>query len=218
MYIYIYIYIKNHGKPIKIICDSAQFDRIHRCRYCIDHNSNAGPAPESEALRTQAAQVETIDPDRAAELTAEADTLDERYATQRSYLGRIGSTIQPVFAPLGYDRQLTIGVMASFAAREVFATTMAVQVAGTEEIEDEGVQNAISSAQRDDGTPVFTTATSWSLLIYYILAMQCLPTLVVTAREAGSAKWAFLQLACMSGPAYLAALIVYQTLRATGLG
>ena len=179
---------------------------------------NAGPAPESEALRTQAAQVETIDPDRAESLTAEADTLDQRYATQRSYLGRIGSTIQPVFAPLGYDRQLTIGVMASFAAREVFATTMAVQVAGTDEIEDEGVQKAISSAQRDDGTPVFTTATSWSLLIYYILAMQCLPTLVVTAREAGGAKWAFLQLAWMSGTAYLSAMIVYQTLRATGLG
>ncbi|MCR9217378.1 MAG: ferrous iron transporter B [bacterium] len=179
---------------------------------------NVGPAPESEALRTQAAQVETVDPDRAEQLTAEADILDERYATQRSYLGRIGSTIQPVFAPLGYDRQLTIGVMASFAAREVFATTMAVQVAGTDEIEDEGVQNAIATAQRDDGTPVFTTATSWSLLIYYILAMQCLPTLVVTAREAGGAKWAFLQLGWMCGTAYLSAMIVYQTLRATGLG
>ncbi|XOV76977.1 MAG: nucleoside recognition domain-containing protein [Phycisphaerales bacterium] len=179
---------------------------------------NVGPAPESEALRTQAAQVETIDPDRAEQLTAEADILDKRYATQRSFLGRIGSTIQPVFAPLGYDRQLTIGVMASFAAREVFATTMAVQVAGTDEIEDEGVQKAIATAQRDDGTPVFTTATSWSLLIYYILAMQCLPTLVVTAREAGGAKWAFLQLAWMSGTAYLSAMIVYQTLRATGLG
>jgi ferrous iron transport protein B len=95
---------------------------------------------------------------------------------------------------------------------------MAVQVAGTEDLEDEGVQDAISTATRDDGTPVFTRATSWSLLIYYILAMQCLPTLVVTAREAGGAKWAFLQLAWMSGTAYLAALIVYQTLTATGLG
>jgi ferrous iron transport protein B len=179
---------------------------------------NTGPAPQSEALRTQAAQVETIDPDRAEQLTAEADTLDQRYATQNSFLGRIGSTIQPVFAPLGYDRQLTIGVMASFAAREVFATTMAVQVAGTDDIEDEGVQQAISTATRDDGSPVFTRATSWSLLIYYILAMQCLPTLVVTAREAGGAKWAFLQLGWMSGTAYLGALIVYQTLTATGLG
>ncbi len=177
---------------------------------------NAGPSPEAESLRQQAALVS--DNEQIAALEAEADTLDQRYATQNSYLGRIGSTIQPVFAPLGYDRQLTIGVMASFAAREVFATTMAVQVAGTEDLEEQGVQDAISSAQRDDGTPVFTTATSWSLLIYYILAMQCLPTLVVTAREAGGAKWAFLQLAWMSGTAYLSAMIVYQTLRATGLG
>jgi ferrous iron transport protein B len=125
--------------------------------------------------------------------------------------------VQPVFAPLGYDRQLTVGVLASFAAREVFASTMAVQVAGTEDFEDEGIKRQIATAVRDDGTPVFTRATSWSLLIYYILAMQCLPTLVVTAREAGGWRWAALQLVWMSGLAYAAALIVYQASRAAGM-
>ena len=76
--------------------------------------SDLEPTPEQEA------PVVDLADELTADVTAEADTLDERYATQRSYLGRIGSTIQPVFAPLGYDRQLTIGVMASFAAREVF--------------------------------------------------------------------------------------------------
>lgn len=150
-------------------------------------------------------------------MLAEADTLDARHAAAESFLGRIGTAVQPVFAPLGYDRQLTIGVLASFAAREVFATTMAVQVAGTDDIEDEGVRALLAGARRDDGTPVFSIATSWSLLVYYILAMQCLPTLVVTAREAGGWRWAGLQLVWMSGAAYLGAMLVYQTARAMGV-
>lgn len=174
------------------------------------------PTPEAEALRERAAQVEASEPEVALELQAGADSLDARHAAANSFLGRIGTTVQPVFAPLGYDRQLTIGVLASFAAREVFASTMAVQVAGTEDFEDEGIKQQIAGAVRDDGRRVFTVATSWSLLIYYILAMQCLPTLVVTAREAGGWKWAGLQLGWMSGLAYLSALVVYQSLRAAG--
>jgi ferrous iron transport protein B len=94
---------------------------------------------------------------------------------------------------------------------------MAVQVAGTDDIEDEGVRALLAGARRDDGTPVFSVATSWSLLVYYILAMQCLPTLVVTAREAGGWRWAWLQLAWMSGVAYFGAILVYQSARAMGV-
>lgn len=176
---------------------------------------HAKPLPEAEAMRAQAAEV--ADADRASAMLAEADTLDARHAAAQSFLGRIGTAVQPVFAPLGYDRQLTIGVLASFAAREVFATTMAVQVAGTDDIEDEGVRALLAGARRDDGTLVFSVATSWSLLVYYILAMQCLPTLVVTAREAGGWRWAWLQLAWMSGVAYFGAMLVYQTARAMGV-
>ncbi|MEM7630216.1 MAG: ferrous iron transporter B [Planctomycetota bacterium] len=175
----------------------------------------AGPSPEGEALRAQATSMTDGD---ARALFEEADALDAGYAARTSFLGRIGETVQPVFEPLGYDRQLTVGVLASFAAREVFATTMAVQVAGSEDIEDQGVVGAIASARRDDGSAIFSTATSWSLLIYYILAMQCLPTLVVTAREAGGWKWAGAQLAWMSGLAYVCALLVYQGARLLGAG
>ena len=77
---------------------------------------------------------------------------------------------------------------------------------------------SVKAAVRADGvTPVFTVATCWSLLVYFVLAMQCLPTLAVTAREAGGARWALLQFAWMSGVAYLAALIVYQSLAALGV-
>lgn len=156
-----------------------------------------------------AAAVTLADPDNQAAIDAQA----ARDAARHSYLGRMGAALEPVFRPLGYDRQLTIGVLASFAAREVFVSTMAVQVVGVDDAEDEGVRETIAAAKRDDGaTPVFTTAASWSLLVYYVLAMQCLPTLAVTAKEAGHWKWALLQLAWMCALAYLAALLTHTLL------
>jgi ferrous iron transport protein B len=151
--------------------------------------------------------------EEASTMLESADVIDARHQASQSFLGRIGSTAQPLFAPLGADRQLTIGILASFAAREVFVSTMAVQVAGSDDTEDEGVFAAVAGATRDNGTPVFTTATSWSMLVYFVLAMQCLPTLVVTAREAaagrGGWKWAALQFGWMSVVAYGVAAVVF---------
>ncbi len=179
---------------------------------------HAAPPPESTSLRDQAALVAPASPDEAAALNERADRIEATHASAHSFMGRIGRAVQPVFAPLGYDWQLTVGVMASFAAREVFVSTMAVVVTGKDDSEDQGVLHEIAQAKRSDGvTPVFTTAVCWSLLVYYVLAMQCLPTLAVTAREAGGVKWALLQLAWMSGIAYIGALIAYQSLRAAGI-
>jgi ferrous iron transport protein B len=152
---------------------------------------------------------------RVIELNAEADGLERRHAKAQSFMGMAARAAEPVFRPLGYDWQLTVGVLMSFAAREVFVSTMAVVLAGAEDdaaaAEDEGVISRIRTATRDDGvTPVFTYATSWSVLVFFVLAMQCLPTLVVTAKEAGHWKWALLQLGWMSAVAYVAAAIVYQ--------
>ena len=149
---------------------------------------------------------------------AEADRIEARHAKEHSFLGRLGKTIQPVFQPLGYDWQLTVGVLASFAAREVFVSTMSVVVSGQDSSEDDDAQrrlmDEIAAARRSDGiTPIFTPAASWSLLVFFVLAMQCLPTLAVTARESGHAKWALLQLAWMSGLAYAAAMLVYQVMK-----
>ncbi len=153
-----------------------------------------------------------------AALRQQADLLETKNAKRLSYLGRLGATVEPIFEPLGYDRQLSIGVLASFAAREVFVSTMAVQIAGSEDTENEGIKEQIAKATRDDGiTPIFTAATSWSLLVYYVLAMQCLPTLMVTTKESGHAKWALLQLAWMSGLAYIIAMVLFHTLRGAGI-
>lgn len=126
-----------------------------------------------------------------------------------SFAGRIGQTVQPVFDPLGWDWQLTVGVMTSFAAREVFVSTMAVLVGGGDEDNPE-VLNRIANAKQDDGRPMLTSATAASLLVFFVLAMQCLPTLAVTAREAGGWKWALLQFGWMTAVAWVAAWITFR--------
>lgn len=175
---------------------------------------SSAPPPEAEALAARAETIDAARPELAEELRTEANALADAHAARRSFLGRIGSTVQPIFEPLGADRQLTIGIIASFAAREVFVSTMAVQVVATEPDDDESVFTAIATAERDDGSPLFDPATSWALLVYYVLAMQCLPTLVVTAREAGSWKWAALQLGWMSGLAYVLAAATHAVVSA----
>ena len=167
------------------------------------------PPASAEALRVEAAAA--VDPVSAAALEAEADVVEQRAVQAGSFAGRIGRTLQPVFAPLGYDWQLTVGVLTSFLAREVFVSTMSVLVGGGgDDVEDEGVIQRIRTATRDDGSLIFTPATATSLLVFFVLAMQCLPTLAVTRREAGHIKWAALQLGYMSVLAYAFAFGAYQ--------
>ena len=171
----------------------------------------ADPSPDAQALRAQAAAVSAA---AAAPLLAEADIIDARVQQQASFAGRIGRTIQPIFQPLGYDWQLTAGLLTSFVAREVFVSTMSVLAGGGDA---DGVLTHIQSMRRDDGTPVFTRATSASALVFFVLAMQCLPTLAVTRRETGRLRYAGLQLAYMSGVAYVSALGTYQMLKWIGI-
>ncbi len=181
------------------------------------------PPAEAQALRQEASAVATAQPEMAAELMAKADFLAAKHAQGQSFAGHIGRTVQPIFAPLGYDWQLTVGVLTSFLAREVFVSTMAVLLIGDQEadVEDEaqasGVIARIRASVRDDGSPVFTPATAASLLVFFVLAMQCLPTLVVTRRETGGWRWAGLQLAYMSSVAWFMALVTYHGLRFAGI-
>ncbi len=175
------------------------------------------PPAEAVTMRTQAAAPGASETERS-ELIAQADALEMRAAQRGSFAGRLGRLAQPVFAPLGFDSQLTVGILTSFLAREVFVSTMSVLVGGSGESDvDVGVIERIRNATRDDGTPLFTAATSASALVFFVLAMQCLPTLTVTRRETGSGRYAFLQFAYMSLLAYVASLIVYQGLRAGGI-
>jgi len=153
-----------------------------------------------------------------AAVTVDAAAQQSRAQQAQSFIGRIGHRVSPVFEPLGFDWQLTVGVMTSFLAREVFVSTMSVLAGARTDIDpDDGVVDRIRNMTRDDGTPVFTRATAAAALVFFVLAMQCLPTLAVTRKETGKLRYAAMQLGYMSGLAYLVALIVYQGLRAAGV-
>ncbi len=139
---------------------------------------------------------------------------DDADALAHSAMGRIGAVIEPVVKPLGFDGRIGTAILTSFAAREVFNTTLSV-IFHVEESDDDAenetaLREKIGSAVWPDGSPLFTPLVVVSLLIFYIYALQCLPTTAVVAREAGSWKWAIGQFVFMSAFAWFAALTVYQ--------
>jgi ferrous iron transport protein B len=203
-------FLKTAGTVIMAICV---------VMWWLNNYPHSAPPPGAEALRGARAQAEQArNADQAAALTEEANLLEARAAQSNSFAGRIGKTIQPVFAPLGYDWQLTVGVLTSFLAREVFVSTMSVLLGGTsDDVEDLGVIERIRTARRDDGGPLFTPAVSASMLVFFVLAMQCLSTLAVTRVETGSVRWAAIQFAYMSVLAYAGAFVTYQGLRLFGV-
>ena len=156
----------------------------------------------------------------AKELQRRAQQLTGQYGLSRSFAGRIGRAIEPVLEPLGFDWQIGVGILSSFAAREVIVSTLAVVYGvGDSDVDDNpsSLYDALRSATRSDGSPVYTTATSVALLIFYVLAMQCLSTQAITKRETGGWRWPLFQLGYMTVLAYVATLIVYQALQAAGV-
>ncbi len=167
------------------------------------------PPQQSIDLRQEATLIATTDIQRSEQLEAEADAIASTAQLAGSFAGQIGQFVEPVFRPLGYDWKLSVGVMTSFAAREVFVSTIAVLSAGNEAVEDEGILAKIKNSKRADGSPLFDVPTSASLLVFFVLAMQCLPTIVVTRRETGSWNWALLQLGYMTVLAWVFSFATY---------
>ena len=128
---------------------------------------------------------------------------------QNSYAGILGKTIEPAISPLGYDWKIGIALITSIAAREVFVGTMAT-LYSVEETDDSSLRQKLKSAKHADGSPVYTLPAAFSLMIFYVLAMQCMSTLAVVKRETKSWKWPVIQFVYMTGLAYLMSLFVYQ--------
>ena len=188
--------------------------------WALSYYPKSSPPPAAVALNAQADQLaQAGDAPRAHDLRDQADRLIAQHSLQHSFAGQIGHVLEPVIAPLGYDWQIGIGIISSFAAREVIVSTLAI-VYGVGKDAGDGNQKSLYStlqqAKRSDGTPIFNTATCVSLLVFYILAAQCLSTTAVVRRETNSWKWPLFQIAYMTGLAYLAALLVYQGLRYLG--
>jgi len=166
----------------------------------------------------QQVQVDEAQLEEISSLRSEAEVLTQRAQQEFSFAGRLGGALQPAFAPLGLDDRLTIAVLTSFLAREVFRSTMTVLVGHGDSEDDTRVAEDLAQATRRDGTKLFDIPTSTGLLVFYVLALQCLPTLAVTRRETGSWKWPAIQFLWMSSVAYLFAYIAREAVILAGLG
>ncbi|RWY46269.1 ferrous iron transport protein B [Mucilaginibacter gilvus] len=133
---------------------------------------------------------------------------------ENSYAGVLGHAIEPAIRPLGFDWKIGIALITSFAAREVFVGTMATiySVDGDADRID-SVQQKMRNAKNPDGSPVFTLAVAFSLMMFYAFAMQCASTVAVVYRETKDWRWPAAQFAYMTALAYGAAFLVYHLLK-----
>ncbi len=150
---------------------------------------------------------------------AELDRQEAAEILRNSAVGRLGRMIEPAIRPLGFNWEIGIGILASFAAREVFVSTMGVVYSVAEgEGGDTPLRQQLHRAAWPDGRPVFTPLAAVSLMVFYMLACQCVSTLAVVRQETRSWRWPAFMFFYMSLLAYAASLVVFQAGQALGLG
>jgi ferrous iron transport protein B len=168
--------------------------------------SHFGPGNRMDIINAQYDAQIKIDSNKADEL----NKLRSTSLLENSYAGILGKAIEPAITPLGYDWKIGIALITSFAAREVFVGTMATLYSVGETDENSStLRQKMAAATRPDGSKVYTLATGLSLMVFYVLSMQCMSTLAVVKRETRSWKWPIIQLVYMTVLAYLASWLMY---------
>lgn len=167
--------------------------------------SSYGPPRKMEAVTAKYDQMLKANPGNAEEI----NKLRKTAHLQNSYAGILGKSIEPVIAPLGFEWKIGIALITSFAAREVFVGTMATLYSVGEGENENTLRQKMAAAVREDGSKVYDLATGLSLLIFYVLAMQCMSTLAVVKRETRSWKWPIIQFIYMTTLAYAMSWLLY---------
>jgi ferrous iron transport protein B len=157
-------------------------------------------APAAQRAQLQARLAQAAAPEQAAAISTELAALDNQTAGARlrqSFAGHLGRLIEPVIAPLGFDWKMGIGIVSSFAAREVFVSTMSTvyNVGKNDAIPSSmsSLAQTLQAQKRPDGTSVYTPLTAVTLMVFYVFALQCVSTVAVVRRETNSWKWPFFQ-------------------------
>lgn len=187
------IFVRDAGKVIMVISLLLWF------------LSSYGPSKRIDQLKAKYEKLQQ-------QPNADKAALDKEYRSeklQNSYAGVMGRAIEPAIAPLGYDWKIGIALVTSIAAREVFVGTMATLYSVGEDNENTSLRQKMQSAVHPDGTKVYTLATGISLMVFYVLAMQCMSTLAVVKRETKTWKWPVIQLVYMTFLAYVVSWVAY---------
>ena len=162
-------------------------------------------APEQLVDSTNQLKLELFEKAKSQEIAS--------YKLENSYIGNMGKAIEPLVKPLGYDWKIGIALITSFAAREVFVSTLATIYSVGSDEEDTIKNRMAAEVNADTKKPLFNLASGISLLLFYAFAMQCMSTLAIVKRETNSWRWPVAQLVFMSLFAYIVALIAYQILK-----
>jgi ferrous iron transport protein B len=136
---------------------------------------------------------------------------------QQSWAAQAGHVLEPVMSPMGADWRVGVGLLSAFAAREVFVSSMAIVFNATAQDEDEERSTLITqmqTARKSDGSPLFTTASVTALILFFMIALQCMSTVTVSLKESGQWRFAALQLVLFNLVAYALAVAIYQTMAA----
>ena len=128
------------------------------------------------------------------------------YRMEHSVAGSIGRGLEPVFAPLGFEWRSNVAIISSFAAREVFVSTLAITTAAESE---DSLSERLADLRDDSGDPVYDSATVAALLVFFVYALQCMSTVAVLRRETNSWRWPLIAVGSMFALAYVAALIAH---------
>ena len=165
-----------------------------------------GSIPRAEAAAQRSAQEQKLNAEETQDLV-------DAKVMEASFAGRLGKFIEPVIKPLGFDWKIGIALITSFAAREVFVATMATIYSIGHQDDEYSIREKMAN-QRDPVTKelIYTPATSLSLLLFYVFAMQCMSTIAVVRRETKSWKWPLIQFGFMTGLAYLSSWLAYMWL------
>jgi ferrous iron transport protein B len=175
-------------------------------------------AAVAERYARERAQVEAAQTaDARDEALRTIDAHEQGEQLRHSVAGQLGRAIEPLIEPLGYDWRIGVGIIGAFAAREVFVSTMGVVFGlGEGDEENQPLREALRGATRADGTPLMTPLTGVSLMVFFVLACQCMSTIAVVRRESGAWRWPLFMFGYQTALAYVAALLVYQGGQAIG--
>lgn len=143
----------------------------------------------------------------------------EQVTLENSFAATVGRAFEPVMKPLGLDWRCGVALIAAFAAREVFVATLAIMlhVDGVEDDDTGKLVDAMRLAKHPDGKPLFTTATAAGLIVFFLIALQCMSTVAVCKKESGGWALPITQVIAFVGLAYVASIVTVQGLRAAGI-
>ncbi|MEO8666852.1 MAG: nucleoside recognition domain-containing protein, partial [Ignavibacteria bacterium] len=158
--------------------------------------------------------------DQSGKTPEEISKLKDAERISTSYASSLGKFIEPVMKPIGLDWRVGVSLVATFAAREVFVSSLALIFKITDDRED--MQNSILNAMReakvgDTDQKLFTTATTTGMIIFFVFALQCLSTVAIAKKETGGWRIPILQIVIFTFIAYALTFLTVNGLRAMGV-